>query len=66
MKKMCDCSATGTGCDAIKTAMPDYEAMYNKLRAEYDALSREHTTMRAEFVRMRAQLDIVHLIFSKK
>ena len=42
MKKLCDYTTAGTGhecCDAIKTAMPDFEAMYNKLRAEYDALS---------------------------
>ena len=54
------------------TANPNYEAMYHKLceeyerfRADHQALKRDYEAMESEFIRMRAQLDIVHLIFSK-
>ena len=76
MKKLCDCTTAGTGhecCDALKTAGPDYEAMYNKLLeehealcAKYNAMDQDRVAMRAEYARMRAQLDIVYLIFGKK
>ena len=73
MKKLCDCTTAGTGCDSLKTAGPNYEAMYNKLLeehkalcAEVDEMRRERSAILDECRRMKAQLDIVYLIFGKK
>ena len=43
----------------------DYEAEYHKLFDKHSLLYADYQAMESEFVRMRAQLDIVHLIFSK-
>ena len=57
----------------LKTASPNYEAMYEKLQeehkklcAEYAAVKAECKSLESEFARMRAQLDIVYLIFGKR
>ena len=54
------------------TASLNYKAEYEKLLdahkrlcGDYAELKRDHDALEHEFVVMRAQLDIVHLIFSK-
>lgn len=54
------------------TAALDYKVEYEKLLeahkklcADFAELKRDHDALEHEFVVMRAQLDIVHLIFSK-
>ena len=58
--------------DDLRTARPDYEAMYEKLMADHSIMREKYNMekgrrieLECEKAILQAQVDIVHLIFGK-